>query len=179
MPALRAAYRLNKPKPNWDDKRPDLSEQISSRLSIKSVFSDDSPGGLPTLTNEEFAGVIGSVGRPLHRILLGARFAEWPTERDQLKEIILRRSWESWREKHREGAFTVRLNLRVADLVMYEWVLPIETRNSIADTYRAKHLRIGYRRYRDQLREHHRDLIAWLDTETTNALQQLRRKLRG
>lgn len=170
---------MNKPKPNWDDKRPGVAEQISSRLSVKSAFADNSPGGLPSLTNEEFAGVLGSMRRPMYRILLGARYAGWRTELEQLKEIVLRRSWSAWREKHRQGSFTIKLNQRMADLTLYVWAIPIDDRPGIGDTYRASKLKVGYRRYRNELREHHLDLVAWLDVETANALDAVRRALRG
>jgi len=105
----------------------------------------------------------------LHRILLCARFAGWPQEQDQLRQMVLRHAWSRWLERHRVGNYSAELNQHVTDLALLEWCS--EDRSKINDTYRAKLLQIGYRRYADDLKPHYLDVLAWLDTETVNATQ--------
>ena len=139
-----------------------IGERIASALAPQTagVFSDDRPC--------DVAAVLGSMQNNLHRILLCARFGGWAKEQDQLKQMVLRHAWSRWLERHRAGNYNAELNKNVTDLALLEWVS--EDRSMLTDTYRAKLLQVGYRRYTDDLKEHYQDVLAWLDRETDNAL---------
>ena len=165
-----------KQKGNWDDKRPDTGEKLSGRFSIHS--GGGGLGGSPDFTTADFAAAVGSIEDTLQRIVVGARYGNWPSDREQLREIVVRRSWSSWRENHRDGNMSATLNIKIADLVLADWYLMAEYRRRIGDTTRAKRLGVDPRRYKTRLKTHHLDLVCWLDMVATEALIKVRKQLR-
>lgn len=160
---------VKKPEGNWNDKKPDIGERLAVRLSPHSGWSE-TLGGLPNLTASDFAAAVGMVSNTTHRLMLGARYGGWTTDRDQLREITLRHSWTRWLEKKRPGNMSAKLNVTLVDMALGEWCCRPDERAAISEAYRARELKVGYRRYKQDLHEHYGELIAWLDMETSNAL---------
>ena len=171
------ACSMSQPPGNWLDKRPDIRERLTSRLSIHGA-STDSLGGLPELTNADYAAALGTLNN-LHQLVLGAICGDWPAAHDQLREAALRRSWNLWRERHRQGSWNIALNTLLVDQVLRDWPRTQNQRLAIGDTQRAKDLGVDYRRYKGALKAQHRDVLAWLDATTTQAFDAVRSKLRN
>ena len=161
---------------NWDEKRPGTGERLAGRFSVHS--SGDSLGGLPELTTADFSAAVGAVEGTLQRIVLGAKYGDWPQDRAQLREIVLRRSWAAWQEHKHDGNLNVPLNAKISDLVLSDWYLPLKQRKSVGNTARAKMLGVDPRRYNREIKSHHRDLVGWLDVVTSEALIKVKRLLR-
>jgi len=126
----------------------------------------------------KIAAAVGSIPNPFHQIVLGAKYGEWETDREQLKEAALRRSWNLWYRQERSGQVSLDLNTRAVCLVLAEWYLEPSERGHIFDTTRAAQMGVDYRRYRSQFKEHHIMLLTWLDVVTAEALESLQTQLR-
>ena len=162
----------------WDQSRPDMAERLSSRLNSLPAGLSEALGGLPELTTADFAAAVGALSNQMEQLVLGARYACWPSSYEQLREAALRRCWRMWGEKKRKGNLSGPLNEKIVDLVLFDWCLTNTEREAIADTYRAKKLGVGYRRYKNELENHKKDLVAWLDMITAEALIHVGAKLR-
>ena len=167
------AEKMSKP----GDKRPSTLERLSGRFSIHGAWGD-SLGGLPDNTNADFAALVGMVPDKLQQIILGAGPGQWPQERDQLREIILRRSWGMWQERKRDGNLNGPLNEKITDQVMVLWEMTDNERQGFSETRRARWLGIDPRRFKSQIKQHELDLVAWLDIVTGEAAASARRILR-
>lgn len=142
--------------------RPDLRERIAAVL-----------GARADLRATDFAAAIGLLNHEVSQIVLAAYCTDWPGPQDQLREMVVRRSWAMWGKAARAGSFNVDLNGRLADLVISEWYLSKPQRDKLARTARASELKVDYRRWRDQLEPHYEALLRWLDSELKDATRRL------
>lgn len=162
---------------DYSTKRPGTGERLAGRFSIHSS-GGDSLGGLPEFTTADFAAAVGTVKDTVQRIAIGAFYGNWQRDREQLREIVIRRSWSAWQENSNAGNLNVILNAKIADLVLADWYLPGKHRAKVGDTSRAKTLGVDPRRYKAQLKTHHLDLVCWLDMVIVEALIKVRKQLR-
>jgi hypothetical protein len=158
--------------------KPGIAERLSSRLSIHGA-SGEGLGGIPELTDVDFAGVIGMLESNLQQIILGAKIGNWSADRYKLREIITRRSWDLWFKNHNESNINVVLNVRIADLVLSEYFLGMAQRKKLGDTRKAKKIRVGTRRYQTEIKSHQETLVAWLDAEERDGVNRVRRFLKN
>lgn len=159
------------------DEKPSLGERLAATLAPHGGLQR-ALGGKVSFTPSDYAAAVGMIRNPLYQMILGARFAEWEFSGEQLRETTIRHSWSRWRDKHRQGNFTVQLNQRIAELAILEWRFSHDRRWKVSDNYRANNLGVGYRRFVNELRPHYLDLLGWLDVETSNAILELAKALR-